>query len=125
MPPFTIQKAVAANLDEMVEVWVAAMDGDLYWRVMMGTMSKEQIYNFVKETIHPRVDVGVEIGVMQPWKMVDEENGFVSLASCFEPQCRPAASFRTLEMILILCPVKSQHGQVFQSPKPSQRKKQN
>ncbi|KAG4434250.1 hypothetical protein IFR05_010269 [Cadophora sp. M221] len=78
MPPFTIQKAVPADLDEMVEVWVAAISSDPFWRTMMGSMSEEQVFKFVKDTIHHRVEFGVEIGVMQPWKIIDEENGKVA-----------------------------------------------
>ncbi|KAL2061508.1 hypothetical protein VTL71DRAFT_6885 [Oculimacula yallundae] len=78
MPPFTIQRAVPTDLDEMVDIWVSAMNSDPFWRIMMGSMSKEQVFDFVKETIHHRVDIGVELGAMQSWKVVDEENGRIA-----------------------------------------------
>ncbi|KAH7309944.1 hypothetical protein BKA65DRAFT_167977 [Rhexocercosporidium sp. MPI-PUGE-AT-0058] len=86
MPPFTIQQAVPADLDEMVEVWVMAINSDPFWRTMMGSMSKEQEFKFVKENIHHRVDIGVDIGVMQPWKIVDEEKGIAAWTGLSVPK---------------------------------------
>lgn len=76
MAPFTIHQAIPSDLDEMVDVWVQACKEDTNWRLMMGSMTAEQEYTFVKSTIRARVEIGVEIGALQSWKIVDEENWF-------------------------------------------------
>ena len=62
MAPFTIHRTVPSDLDEMVYVWVQACKEDTNWRMMMGSMTEEQEYAFVKSTIRSRVQIGVEIG---------------------------------------------------------------
>ena len=67
MAPFTIHQAVPSDLDEMVDVWVQACKEDTNWRMMMGSMTEEQEYAFVKDTIRSRVEIGVRIGASQSW----------------------------------------------------------
>ncbi|KAG4412893.1 hypothetical protein IFR04_013967 [Cadophora malorum] len=78
MAPFTIHQAVPSDLDEMVDVWVQACKEDTNWRMMKGSMTEEQEYAFVKDTIRSRVEIGVRIGAFQSWKIVDEDNGEIA-----------------------------------------------
>ena len=75
MPPFTLLPGVPSDLDEMAHVWVAAMDQDPFWKTWMGTMTLTQIQEWTKENLRYRIVRGVELGVMQTWKVVDESNG--------------------------------------------------
>ncbi|KAH7321990.1 hypothetical protein BKA65DRAFT_541102 [Rhexocercosporidium sp. MPI-PUGE-AT-0058] len=75
MPPFTLLPGVPSDLDEMVHIWVTAMDQDPFWKTWMGTMTQCQIEQWTKENLGYRIVTGVELGVMQTWKVVDESNG--------------------------------------------------
>lgn len=75
MPPFTLLLGVSSDLDEMVHVWISAMDQDPFWKTWMGTMTPSQIEEWTKQNLRYRIVTGVELGVMQTWKVVDENTG--------------------------------------------------
>ena len=74
MPPFTLLPGTPSDLDEMTSIWVQAMDRDPFWKTWMGTMTETQIIEWTRENLRYRIVTGIELGVMQTWKMVDESN---------------------------------------------------
>ncbi|KAH6699044.1 hypothetical protein BKA61DRAFT_741227 [Leptodontidium sp. MPI-SDFR-AT-0119] len=78
MPPFTLLPGVPSDLDEMVHVWISAMDQDPFWKTWMGTMTPSQIEEWTKQNLRYRIVTGVELGVMQTWKVVDENTGKIA-----------------------------------------------
>ncbi|KAK0099585.1 hypothetical protein ONS95_013516 [Cadophora gregata] len=78
MPPFTVLPGTPSDLDEMVTIWVQAMDADPFWKTWMGSMTESQIFEWTRENLRYRIVTGVELGVMQTWKVVDEESGKIA-----------------------------------------------
>lgn len=75
---FTIQPGTIADLPTMSQVMLNAVAADIWWTTMKGTMSPEEEYKFTLARLEASLGAGIEAGVSEVWKVVDE-NGFVSL----------------------------------------------
>lgn len=78
-PRFTISRAQPTDLDEIAEIWCAALAPDSFFKTLVGTMTPEQTHAYVCEGLKRRLTVGQEIGHSQVWKIVDGNNGYESL----------------------------------------------
>jgi hypothetical protein len=72
---FSLQEAVSADLDEMTHILLRSMSWDPIVKTLNAAVTPEEAHAVSKAMLHGKMTVGLEIGAIKVYKVVDE-NGY-------------------------------------------------
>ena len=72
---FSLQEAVTADLDEMTHILLRSMSWDPIVKTLNAAVTPEEAHAVSKAMLQGKMTVGLEIGAIKVYKVVDE-NGY-------------------------------------------------